>query len=499
MILSSCLVAQIPGRYSLDVFAEVNETNNVLFSTAVPQPVNSLDLYTILSGGLPLNVKEYNITNVDLRMDIFEPSGDTLEKRPLVIICFGGGFLRGSRDYWSIRLLAQGLARMGYVTASIDYRLGMNIFDKDIGARSVYRAIQDSRSAIRYFKADADNSNTFKIDTDNIFIGGHSSGAFMALHNVYLDKEIERPISTFAWSQDNQSIPDLGCLDCVGDNQAYAGNAKGVFSLAGALGALSFIEDDQKAPPILFHSSDDGTVPYNSGEPFADFSFFIIGDDLPFVYGSLPTSKRCDTLGLPYQFNSYSNRGHGVHENGSMTLHSDILPDIGSWFYEKYLKPSGSEITGESDICANDLVQDYDVVNTEYAFYDWQLIGGTLVNGNANNSQVSVAWDDQAPLNRIELVPYTCNGAAGEKLTKSIGIQDGTTNSWLGGSGSWTDPTRWSKDYSPLPCENVVIAEEVTPTEIQIGANEIISILSLVLGNNIALDVASSAQLEIKP
>ncbi|HOY14925.1 MAG TPA: hypothetical protein PLY70_17380, partial [Saprospiraceae bacterium] len=137
------------ARYYKEIFSGVLETSQI-FSSNVPQPKRGGGPYEFFTG-LPLNVKEYDTQNVNLSMDIFEPDGDTAAIRPLVIVCFGGGFIDGNRKYWSIRLICQSLARMGYVVASIDYRLGMNIFDQDLAARAVYRGVQDSRSAIRFF------------------------------------------------------------------------------------------------------------------------------------------------------------------------------------------------------------------------------------------------------------------------------------------------------------------------------------------------------------
>jgi acetyl esterase/lipase len=132
-----CFCQPPTDRYNVDLFG-VSETNEILFSSDVPQPNPGGGFYEWITG-LPLNVDESNTDPVNLYMDIFQPTGDTLSQRPLVIIAFGGGFLSGSKDHWSIRLLCQNLAKRGYVTAAIDYRLGMNIFDSDLANRAVYR------------------------------------------------------------------------------------------------------------------------------------------------------------------------------------------------------------------------------------------------------------------------------------------------------------------------------------------------------------------------
>jgi alpha/beta superfamily hydrolase len=333
--LKDGLMAQFQGnRYYSEIFSDYEETLNVQFSTAVPRPNPGGGFYENLTG-FPLNVREYQFTNINLFMDIYEPLGDTISKRPVVIICFGGGFVTGERQHWSMRKIAEKLARRGFVAALIDYRLGMNIFDADLAKRAVYRGLQDGRSAVRFFRADALGENHYKIDPDQIFIGGHSAGAFIALHNAYLDQEFERPPSTYQWIQScgflglsSCTCPDQGCLDCVGNNQHLSGHANAVFSLAGAVGAVQYLESDSDLRTVMFHSEDDGTVPYDTGEPFEDLLWLVIGSDLPEVYGSQRISLRADTIELPYEFYSYTNRGHGVHEETSNTLYSDIIPGI---------------------------------------------------------------------------------------------------------------------------------------------------------------------------
>ncbi|WP_235298068.1 carboxylesterase family protein [Portibacter marinus] len=482
---------QIPGRYIDEVFTEITETNDVVFSTNVPQPRNNnLNLYSIITG-LPVAVKEYDLQNVTLRMDIFEPTDDQITERPLIIICFGGGFVQGSRDYWSIRLLAEGLARRGYVTATIDYRLGMNLFDKDLGARAVYRGIQDSRSAIRFFRA---NAAQYKIDTDKIFIGGHSAGAFIALHNVYMDKDTERPLSTRIWTQNAMNdCPDQGCLDCVGDNLGYDGKANGLFSLAGAVGDLQFIESNQEPPPILFHSQDDGTVPYNIGEPFSDISGLIVGSDLPIVYGSLPISQRCQDLGLPVMFNSYANRGHGVHENGTIVLHEDIIPEITSWFFGQYLEPVTATLQGQTKYCSENPSVGYSLNADNFVFFDWQLEGGELIGDNSSH-EVEVTWNPDAPENKLTVTPYLSNGTQGATQTIAIELADGEINEWIGGDGDWMDPGQWSNHHPPLSCQEVIFPVDVNIT---VPQNEIINIKTLTLNPNTRVQIPGSSELRI--
>ncbi len=59
----------------------------------------------------------------NLYMDIYQPSGDVLPERPLVIFAHGGTFIAGDRKTTDMIKICAGLAQRGYVCASIEYRL----------------------------------------------------------------------------------------------------------------------------------------------------------------------------------------------------------------------------------------------------------------------------------------------------------------------------------------------------------------------------------------
>ena len=492
-IFSSAIAQPPVDRYTNEIFTAVNETNDVQFSTAVPQPNPGGGFYEFITG-LPLNVDEFDSSPVDLKMDIFEPQGDTLSKRPLVIIAFGGGFLAGERTHWSIRLLCQELAKRGFVTASIDYRLGMNIFDEDLSKRAVYRGVQDGRSAIRFFREDAAGANQYKIDPDQIYIGGHSAGAFIALHNAYLEKETERPLSTFAWTQDGTPIPDQQCLDCVGDNLNFDGHANAIFSLAGGIEDVNYIETEDDPTLVMFHSEDDGTVPFDSGEPFGSILILVIGSDLPTSYGSLPISNRTSTLGLPYEFNAYTNRGHGVHEDGSSALYDDIIPGISNWFHNQELKPIYDTIFGLEQICSGGLEQTYSLPNGIGHYFDWSVTGGTFLQTSPYSSTATVMWDESATIHSLQIIPYSLLDARGDTSSLNINIAPSATNIFIPTNTSWESPTNWSLGRTPLPCDDIGISGNVPLVEILNNT----SINSLTVGQNVNVEILPTAEVSIR-
>ncbi|MBK9733703.1 MAG: carboxylesterase family protein [Saprospiraceae bacterium] len=493
------------NRYTVNLFPNITETTNVLFSTNVPRPNPGGGFYETITG-YPLNVDEFSTTPINLYMNIFQPTGDTLKKRPVIIISFGGGFVAGSKDHWSIRLMAQELAKRGFVTAVIDYRLGMNIFDEELSKRAVYRGVQDARSAVRFFKANAAGTNSYRIDPNNIYIGGHSAGAFLATHNAYLDMESERPASTYVWPQGCGFLdlstcycPDQLCLDCVGNNQAYSGHAKAIFSLAGAVGDVAYMQSAANPKLVMFHSEDDDTVPYNNGDPFSGITWIVVGDDLPTVYGSLPMSARANTIGLANQFFSYTNRGHSVHEETSSTLYPDIIPGISNWFFLQLLKPVTHIITGKTKVCNSTPIQTYATQSGLANYYQWQIIGGSFINMHPSQPFVTVQWSPEAPVKSLSLTPYSVHDAKGDQTIINITMSSAFQNNWTSNvDGMWNASSNWSIGYIPESCHNVIFPAQIIPITVTVPQNQQYQIKSINVGNKVTVKISSPTQLIIQ-
>jgi len=424
-------------RYTNAIFTNITETNGVQFSTGVPQPNPGGGFYEFITG-LPLNVDEFDTDPVDLKMDIFEPQGDTVGKRPLVIIAFGGGFLTGERA----------------------------------------------------------GANQYKIDPDQIYIGGHSAGAFIALHNAYLENESERPLSTYAWTQDGTPIPDLQCLDCVGDNLSFSGHANAIFSLAGGIGDVNYIESSNDKKLVMFHSEDDGTVPYDSGEPFGSLLLLVVGDDLPISYGSLPISNRCNDIGLPYEFNSYTDRGHGVHEETNTTLYDDIIPGISNWFFTQELQPIYDTLYGHQTVCTDGLEHTYTLPNGNGTYFDWLVTGGTFLQTSPYSTAATVLWDANATDHSLTVVPYSELDARGDSITLNLNIENSAINQYIGTDSSWSNPNNWSLTRTPLPCDDVQLSGSMI--DVNISDNTLINSLLLTTTNELTIGTSASLLIQQK-
>jgi Carboxylesterase family len=501
-VLSYLSAQQFENRYISEVFPTITETTNVRFSTNVPQPKPGGGFYESITG-YPINVQEYDSILINLNMNIFQPVGDTLSRRPVVIICFGGGFVAGSKDHWSMRLLAQSLAKRGFVTAVIDYRLGMNIFNKELSKRAVYRGVQDGRSAVRFFKADAAGANIYKIDSSQIYIGGHSAGAFVATHNAYLDTEAKRPLSTYQTTQScgflctPKICKDQQCLDCVGDNKSFNGKARAVFSLAGAIGDTLYMESISNPVLSMFHSTDDATVPFNKGVPFSSISSLVIGFDLPEVFGSNLMHTRATNLSLVDTFKAYTNRGHDVHELSATELHNDIVPTIAHWFNQHLLKPPTHPVLGKKYICKSALTSTYTTQSNLAALYKWEVTGGAIAMAATPANVINIVWDTTATLHKIKLTPYSKWESAGDSTVLDIQIADQFSNTWTQTSGNWHDQSAWLLNQVPESCHNVVFPDKSIPTNI-LHSNSLSEIKSLTTGQNVNITLIGGAQIRVR-
>ena len=273
------------GRYYRPVFANVTVASGVAYGAAVT------------SAGI----------NQTLLMDVYQPTGDALARRPVIVFAHQGGFIAGSKtDAYMVSVCTQ-FARLGYVTASIDYRLldfGTIIgggFDTVNIAKSAIRGMQDLRAAVRFFRKDAATTNTYRVNPGYVIVGGSSAGAFAALEVGYLDKVAEVPGYV--------GIAALGGVEGVSGNPGYSSLPQAVLNLSGATETPNYIEPGN-APLCSVHGTADATVPYLQGR---------IGSSLPpkYVYGSGRLNPRATALGIRNTLRTLRGAGHIPFESNA--------------------------------------------------------------------------------------------------------------------------------------------------------------------------------------
>ncbi len=223
--------------------------------------------------------RNYQGNNQELFMDIYQPVGDTVTNRPVLVFAFGGGFIQGDRFELHATKTCERFARAGYVAVSIDYRYNFDIsygllngLDKE-AIRVFFRAVQDMRASIQYMKYSADSlGNPYNINRDMVFNAGASSGGITALLSAYGDKASE-------WRQiaDTSAISIYGGYNATSANGPHAASdweTVGVISIAGAMLYTDWMETGD-IPAILAHGDDDQTVPYKDEatlNTFLDFA-----------------------------------------------------------------------------------------------------------------------------------------------------------------------------------------------------------------------------------
>ena len=373
-ILLSFLVTGVfaQERYLGQVFSDVN-VQTVLYGKN----------YTVI--GVPSlgHTVETARVGQPLAADVYSPKGDTETKRPLVIYFHTGNFLpfpqntsaSGTRKDSVCVDIARKFAKMGYVAASVDYRLGWNPIAPTQEGRvntlinAAYRGVQDARTAIRYFKA---NAETFGIDSNKIMIFGQGTGGYITLATASLDKYNEvltttSGIGKFIGSNglpyviEKVPLPGGGVLYINGDIEGKVlgivpPNADGTFNagppptgdtlcfpnhvnhssefalavnMGGALGDISWL-DSKTAPIISIQAPYDPFAPYDD----AVLNVPIPGGQLPVVrvQGSLAVQRIMDELGINDPFEALDPAkdpiGQAIKEKAGG--HINLFPIVGS-------------------------------------------------------------------------------------------------------------------------------------------------------------------------
>jgi hypothetical protein len=284
-------------RYLNEVFTDVNVTTDVLYG-------QNVTVLPLLQGAPP--------AAQPLVCDIYEPAGDTETDRPLMIYIHTGNFLpqylNGSAvgtksDSVAVELCSR-YAKMGYVVASIDYRLGWNPTAATQSERTyqlinaAYRGVQDARTAVRFFrKSEAESGDPYGIDPAKIGYLGEGTGGYVSYaastisdyNDIILD-DSGLPIAKFwtgtpgaedyipmvieAVNGDPEAITDgyapAGVFGpepvqlCIANHVGYSSDVSFQMNLGGALGDLNWLDSGDPAM-ISFQTPVDQFAPYTTG------------------------------------------------------------------------------------------------------------------------------------------------------------------------------------------------------------------------------------------
>jgi hypothetical protein len=323
-ILFGC-AAQGQTRYLDEIFTTVKKTSDITYATN----------FSYL-GGLGTQ------TLIPLKCDIYEPGGtDPLARRPLVIMLHAGSFLppyvngqlQGNRQDSGLEYICRSFAKRGYVVANIDYRLGWVPINSIIDIRrgtiiqAAYRAVQDVKCAVRYFRKDARTANVYGIDSNRVIVGGEYTGGLVAANYNALTSQsqiaIPKFISSitappFGYIAGLPFIRDslMGNLDGYGGDTTmnygknsigYNGRANFVFSFEAVVGDISWVTKGLPPMVSLHRINNKENSPYDSGIIYV---FNPPNPPLPVVdvYGSRAFIQRMNLHGnnWPFFINSFN-------------------------------------------------------------------------------------------------------------------------------------------------------------------------------------------------
>lgn len=221
VVLAGCTVPPPPGasplRYRDAVFANVGVTQDLQYGSA----------------------PDLNGNPVSLKLDLYQPLGDTVARRPAIVWVHGGGFSHG--DKASGASFATYFAQRGYVVVSINYRLlappgcGGELDPLPECVAAAYEAQHDAQAAVRWLRAKA---ATYRIDPYRIAMGGGSAGAITSL--------------LAAWRSDDPG---------TSGNPGPSSRIGAAVSVSGGTPSNVYINAGD-SPAIFFHGTADPVVSY---------------------------------------------------------------------------------------------------------------------------------------------------------------------------------------------------------------------------------------------
>lgn len=240
-----------------------------------------------------------------LKMCVFEPQGDLLAKRPLIVFTFGGSFVTGNRQ--QVYSMCEEFVKMGYVVAATDYRVGFFFPSEVTTTQAVVRGMHDMKAAIRYFYKDAQTINQFKIDTNYIVAGGVSAGAICAIHTAYLNSDSEIPEYMYG------DTAGMGGVEGHSGNPGYSSKIIGVIDFSGTIGDTAWMLPGDPAV-VGLHDLGDQTVPYATGS--ISVGGFPTGLT---AHGTGTIMIKAEMAGIPHDEKTYTGNGHVSYLQGTQT------------------------------------------------------------------------------------------------------------------------------------------------------------------------------------
>lgn len=303
-------------RYREKIFSTVSVTSDILYGSNINKDGDVEELF----------------------LDIYQPDNDVEDERVLIVLIHGGSFVGGAKDQEDVIYLAEDYAKMGFVVASIEYRLGVEIDLFNQGQKfreAVVRGYHDAKAAVRFFRKDIEDlGNNYSLDTDNFYMAGVSAGGIITVHVAYMDEFEEIP------EEIDLTLEGLtGGLDGDSGNPGYSSQVNGVVNICGALVDTAWIQQDD-LPVCSFHGTEDAVVPYGTETIYA-LGFVNVGE----VDGSESITERAVEKGLTHCFEIHEGEGHVPHVDNEAIY--DTTLSISSNFLSHLICPTTIDLDCE--------------------------------------------------------------------------------------------------------------------------------------------------------
>jgi len=236
---------------------------------------------------IPENIEEFrdieykNINGRSLQLDIYRDKNSP-GPAPLIAFIHGGSWRSGKRSDYLPYLI--GLARKGYVTATVSYRL---LRDAPYPA-----CVEDIADAVIWFHS---NGDQYGYDTSRMALAGGSAGAHLALLAAYGWKPavLHDTIPGQKTRGNIKAVADIyGPVDLTTE---YARNHRLVTSFLNSswdenpdifreASPVSYI-DGNDPPTLIFHGTSDRLVPVSQSDRFREL---LDSAGVPCVYHRIP-------------------------------------------------------------------------------------------------------------------------------------------------------------------------------------------------------------------
>lgn len=340
------------------------------------------DLSKIFSQGF---VKSFKKRELKLALDLYKPK-DVEGRRPLIMFIHGGAFYIGHKAEPAYIDFCKHFASMGYITASIDYRLGFHVSKNEI-ERAGYVALQDAHAALRFLVSHADEYN---IDPERVYVAGSSAGGITALNLAFM-KDDGRPESSRGKKAFLSNRADLGDIESSGNKLKADFNIIAIANMWGAVSDLNMLKNANTSI-VSFHGTEDTTVPYAEGYPLSVAGEGIAKMLSEEMYGSACIDKKAAELGLRHHFYSFKGEKHAFNTTGKDKKpnenHVIIKDKIADFFYEEMV-PVKASIVKDATGC-------YHIEGNNISDVMWKVEGGFILETSDDNS-IQVLWCADKP------------------------------------------------------------------------------------------------------